>query len=395
MVDLSDQELLDALGVTAEAPQTAARSQREERIIAGFEEIQKFVDEHGHPPLHGEERDIFERLYAVRLDRLRALSEARDLLAGLDRQGLLAVSTTEADGFAEADDDALLAALGVTEPGPDDITTLKHVRPAAEKRAAEEIASRTVCKDFEKFKPLFDQVQEDIAAGIRETRPFAKDAEISVGEFFILGGQLAYVASVGEPFVTEYDRKDRRLRVIYGNATESDLLLRSFQRALYKDEAGRRITDPFAGPLFANAASEEDTESGTIYVLRSRSDHPDIAANRDLIHKIGVTGGKVEIRTSNAELDPTYLLAGVEIVATYELFNINRTKLENVIHRFFSPARLDLTIEDRFGNPVKPREWYLVPLPAIDEAVSRIRDGSIVEFEYNTDTASIRRKLNL
>lgn len=393
MADLSDQELLDALGVTAEAPRVAARSQREERIIAGFEEIQKFVDEHGRPPLHGEERYIFERIYAVRLDRLRALAEARELLADLDRQSLLVTSATETDGFAEVDDDALLAALGVSEPGPDDITTLKHVRPAAEKRAAEEIASRTVCKDFETFRPLFELVQSDMKTGARETRLFAKDAEISVGEFFILGGQVAYVASVGEAFVTEYDRKDRRLRVIYGNGTESDLLLRSFQRALYKDSAGRRITDPSAGPLFADRAEDADTESGTIYVLRSLSDHPEIAQNRDLIHKIGVTGGKVEIRTSNAALDPTYLLADVEIVATYELFNIDRTRLENLIHRFFAPARLDLVIADRFGNPVKPREWYLVPLPLIDEAVGRIRDGSIVEFEYDAASASIRRRL--
>ena len=55
-------------------------------------------------------------------------------------------------------------------------------------------------------------------------------------------------------------------------------------------------------------------------------------------------------------------MADVEIVATYELYNINRTKLENLIHRVFDPARLDIEIKDRFGNPVIPREWFLVPL---------------------------------
>lgn len=149
------------------------------------------------------------------------------------------------------------------------------------------------------------------------------------------------------------------------------------------------ITEASAGPLFADVSNEQDTESGTIYVLRSLSNHPTISANRDLIHKIGVTGGKVEERVANAKLDPTYLFANVEVVATYELFNINRTKLESLIHRFFVSARFDLEIPDRFGNPVKPREWYLVPLAVIDEAVARIRDGSIVEFEFDPKSARL------
>ena len=190
--------------------------------------------------------------------------------------------------------------------------------------------------------------------------------------------------------MAEYGRPDRRLRIIYDNGTESDLLLRSFQRALYKDEAGRRITDPDAGPLFGGDADEDDLESGTIYVLRSKSNHPDIAAHRELIHKIGVTGGKVETRITNAALDATYLLADVEVVATYKLFNVNRTRLENILHRVFSGSQLNVTIEDRFGNPVKPREWFLVPLPVIDQVVDKIRDGSIIEFQYDPLTASLK-----
>jgi Meiotically up-regulated gene 113 len=70
----------------------------------------------------------------------------------------------------------------------------------------------------------------------------------------------------------------------------------------------------------------------------------------------------------NAKLDPTFLMADVEVVATYGLYNINRTELENLIHRIFDSARLDIEIKDRFGQPVIPREWYLVPLFVIDEA---------------------------
>jgi hypothetical protein len=392
MDELDDRELLEALGVSVETKKVSARTAQEERVIAGFEDILKFVDQHGRPPQHGEDRDIFERLYAVRLDRLRTLPHCRAIVLSLDRHNLLETPGPVYGGFAEEGDDAaLLDALGVRRTDDSDITTLTHVKPRDEVRTAETIADRTPCRDFDRFKPLFARVRVDLDARIRETRRFGENAEIKQGEFFILGGQMAYVANMDDEFVAEYGRADRRLRVIYDNGTESDLLLRSLQRALYKDDAGRRITDPNAGPLFGGNAEDGDLESGTIYVLRSKSDHPEIAAHRELIHKIGVTGGKVETRIANAALDTTYLLANVEIVATYKLFNINRTRLENILHRVFAAAQLNLTMEDRFGNPVKPREWYLVPISVIDEAVERIKDRTITKLKYDPQTASLRK----
>lgn len=389
-----DDALLEALGVDVEAPSQSSRTPREERIIAGFEEIQRFADQHGRAPQHGEDRDIFERLYAVRLDRLREQEDCRTLLAPMDHQGLLSGAMAVASVADDLDDDALLAELGVGEGGDDSVTNLRHVRSTAEKRAAEEIANREKCLDFAKFKPLFAQVQADLDSGVRATRPFVKDAgfgkaDIAKGEFFILGGQVAYVAEVGETIKAPNGETDARLRVIYSNGTESNLLLRSLQRALYKDDAGRRITDPVAGPLFADRNEDGDHATGTVYVLRSKSDHPTVAAHRELVHKIGVTGGDVERRIANARLDPTFLMADVEIVATYQLYNINRTRLENVIHRIFGAARLNIEIKDRMGIPIVPREWFLVPIFAIDEAIERIRDGSISEYVYDAQLAKL------
>ncbi|KGM85849.1 hypothetical protein rosmuc_04185 [Roseovarius mucosus DSM 17069] len=382
-----DDALLAELGIEVEKKKQVKRTPREERIIAGFEDIQKFVSENGRLPRHSEDGDIFERLYAVRLERLRELPEAMDLLTDFDGGGLLSGAAPLVED-EELDDDELLAALGVeVETSP--IMELKHVRSAVERKAAEDAANRQRCEDFDKFKPLFEKVQRELDNGERETRPFELKAEIQKGRFFIVEGQKAYVAEMGESTLTDQGRTDARLRVIFDNGTESNMLMRSLQRALNKDDAGRRITESVAGPLFSDAPEEGDSTTGTIYVLRSKSEHPMVAENRDLVHKIGVTTLGVEKRIAGAQLQPTFLMAQVEVVATYELYNINQTKLENLIHRIFGAAQLDIQIPDRFGRPVTPREWFLVPLFVIDEAVEKIRDGSITNFRYNPDSASL------
>jgi len=391
MATMDDDALLAALGVEIAPPKAVTHTPREARIIAGFEDIIRFYNTHKYAPRQGEDLDIFERLYAVRLAQLRKLLEAKTLLAEMDQHGLLSANTAIPTDIHAMDADTLLAELGLaqSQTNENDITVLRHVRSTAEKRAAEDIAYREKCEDFELFQPLFEQIERELKSAVRETRRFGNNASIEVGHWFILAGQTAYVAEEGEDFDSPQGKKDARLRVIFSNGTQSNMLRLSLVRALYKDETSRRITATDMGPLFGNSAEVDDIESGTIYVLRSQSNHPFVVEHRELIHKIGVTGGKVETRIANAKKDATYLLAEVEIVATYTLHNINRTKLENLFHRVFSSAQLDLTIDDRFGNPVKPKEWFLVPLQVINEVVERIQDGSIADIVYNVETASL------
>ena len=397
MADMTDDDILAELGVDLAPKKVRARTPREERIIAGFEDIVKFREEHGRVPQHCEDRDIFERLYAVRLDRLREQADCRALMADMDVHGLLD-GVTDAAPVNDLDDNALLAELGIEAPAADDITQLRNVRSNAERSAADEIAGATRCEDFATFKPRFEQVQADLDAGTRTTRPFVRDlgmskADIKQGEFFIVGGQIAYVASVGDPIAAPNGEVDARLRVVYSNGTESNLLLRSLQRALYKDEGGRRVSELTAGPLFGDRGRAEDEPdrlpTGTLYVLRSRSTHPTIAAHRELIHKIGITGGKVETRIAGAAGDATYLLADVDVVATYTLHDVHRSRLEALIHRVLSRVRYDVEIPDRFGKPVRPREWFLVPLAIIDEIVDRIGDGTLAGMTSNPNTAML------
>ena len=385
MKDIDLDDLDEALKDFAEPDKKSSRSARDERIIAGFEDIQKFLDDNGRLPMHGEGRDIFERIYAARLDRLRQSPDCRNILLSLDRQNLLSET---ADTTSELDDDELLAELeGIYQPS--EIETLVHVPRPEDIKRPDEIATRKPCSDFKNFKPLFDQVHNEIKAGIRQLRPFELKSEIEPNRYFVVHGQVTYVAEKGEVFSNDQGRRDARLRVIFDNGTESNMLMRSLQRQLNADPAGRRVTEADVGPLFGSVASSGDFGSGTIYVLRSNSKDPRIVENRDVIHKIGVTGNDVEARIASAKVDPTFLLADVEIVATYELFNVNRVKLENLVHKFFEPARLDLEMKDRFGRAIRPREWFLVPLNVIDEAVTLIKNGTIVDYKYDAKSVGL------
>ena len=390
-----DEALLRELGVDLEPQlQSEPYTPKQERILTGFEDVVRFRETNGRAPQHGSHLDIFERIYAVRLDQLRKLPEEDlALLRSLDRFGLLVEPKAAGESADALSDEELLAALA--EDDPEDIATLVHVQSLETKRetgSAEYIAERVKCEEFDLYRPLFDAAGADLASGRRITKPFEKDASIEQGDFFILSGQMVYVAAVGETFRTANADVQGRLRVIYSDGTESNILLRSLQRALYeKHRNGHRLTTPDLGPLFGDTFEDGDIPSGTIYVLRSLSKQPEIVELKDQLFKVGVTGGRVEERIANAERDPTFLLAPVEIVATWKLANIRRFRLEQIIHRVLGPAQLQLRAPARFGSPVEPREWFVVPLPVIDDLMRRIQDESIPGYVFDISSGALRK----
>ena len=386
-----DKMLLDKLGsMEATRKRSSTKSAKDERIVAGFEEIQRFVDQHGCAPSHEGSNDTFERILATRLDRIRASEEYQNLVRTLDRHGLLYEAATGLEG-EEMTDDELLADLGISSYASE-IENLRFVRSTSERKATESVASRRKCKDFDIFKSLFDAVQNELDAGIRETRPFEIKSEIEKGRFFVVGGLKAYVAEKSKPFRTDHGVTDARLRIVFDNGTESNLLMRSLHRALNKDPAGRRITDSKSGPLFSEDVDESDRNTGTVYVLRSKSSNPIVAENRDIIHKIGVTSGCVKRRVAGANLQPTFLMANVEIVATYNLYNIDRGRFERLIHKIFANAKIDIKVKDRFGRYVVPKEWFFVPFDVIDQAIKKIMDNTISSYVYDRSSAKLIRR---
>ena len=390
-----DDHLIAELGIEYEVKKKPTLSAKEERIIAGFEEIQKFVEEHNRQPSFDHEKDIFERLYATRLEQIRKQPDCVELLKDLDHQDLLNESYTtniiDLDDLDDLDDEALLNELGINTQSDSDLTSLRHVKPRSEIKPAEDIAVRTPCKDFQIFKPLFEKVKADVRSGVRKVIPHKKDVSIEKGNLFILMGQTVYVAEVGKSFPAPNGEMDSRLRVIFDNGVESNQLMRSLKRRLNDDENSRRITEISLGPLFDDSPKDDDAASGVIYVCRSQSDHPIISENRSNIHKIGVTGKNPSHRLSGAEDDPTFLFAKADLVASFELFNINRHKLETLLHKVFSTARLEIEIPDRFGKSYRPKEWFCVPLETVQCAVEKIKDGTIVDYRFDIESGILEK----
>ena len=160
------------------------------------------------------------------------------------------------------------------------------------------------------------------------------------------------------------------------------------RRRFRRTRPGRRITDPNAGPLFSGEAGEGDLESGTIYVLRSLSDHPEIVSRRTIVHKIGVTGSDPQNpHRQRAQMKQLSCLPKSRSrppigCSTSTARSSKTSSIEHLL-----PARLDLSAGDRFGKSVQPREWFLVPLSAIDRLVSMIMDGSVTTYLYDLEQA--------
>jgi hypothetical protein len=371
-----DDDLLDVKAATS------AVSTEHQRIIDSFEEINRFIDRFKRKPGETNKPNVSERGLQIKLNGLLNDRSLREKLLPHDRHGLVpaeAQSVTRSLNDILDDDDLL------TTP-QDDIFNLVHVRPPAAR--PDEIAERRVCADFETFKPLFEQCVADLNDGKRKAIPFANEQEIKAGEFFILNGVMVYVAEVGETHIRN-GKRNARLRLIFDNGTEGNNLLRSLATELYKDPNGRRVTSKDMGPLFEDRPQVGDTKTGMIYVVKSLSDDPEIRKLDGLLHKIGFTGGKMEVRIQNAKDDPTFLMAAVRPIATYTLYNINRVKLEYLLHGFFAEARLNIEIMDRFGKKIRPREWFLLPPDVISDAISRLKDGSIVNYRYDATRAAI------
>ncbi|CAM4342204.1 GIY-YIG nuclease family protein [Paenibacillus alkaliterrae] len=383
----------DELGLLDVKPKSSVTNE-DDRLVVSFQEIVDFYKINNREPELGS--SVKEASLYYRLKGIRDNEAKKNTLTEFDAYDLLKIEDDE-KSFVETektfqinkemktindilnDDD-----FGILESGAENIFTIEHV--PKETTMPDYVASRKSCKDFEKYEHLFIQCQVDLASGERKLLPFKNEQQIERNCYYVLKGVLLYVADVGKRKM-EKGKVNARLRCIFENGTESDMLLRSLSAELYKH--GRRVTE-HVGKLLNefNNISEEDEETGYIYILESKSRNSEIQSINNLF-KIGYSKIRVEERIKKAEQEPTYLMAPVSIVSVYQCYNMNPQKLEQLLHNFFGNTCLNIDVYDNKGLRHTPREWFIAPLPIIEQAIQFIINGEIINYKYDSDRKEI------
>lgn len=360
-----------------EVPAKVEAMTPDDRLLAGFREIMDFVAAQGREPVK-DPSDMNESKLALRLKAIAGNEEQRLAMQPFDEMHLLKEPEPPASIA-----DALASDMdGLLDGSPEDIFAIRNVPKVI--TVPDKIAQRKKCEDFDRFADLFKKCHADLRSGARKVIPFRNELEIRAGAYYILKGVLVYVAET-EARVKEHGRINARLRCIFENGTEGDLLLRSLSSQLYS--FGKSITEPNFETLAAMGLAPE-TPMAVVYVLRSLSVDPQVQALTDL-YKIGSTKRTVETRTARAHRRTTFLNAPVEVVAEYEVPAGIEQKVEKLLHRLFARVRLDIWFERSGRTVAEAKEWFVVPLQVIDEAIGLIETEAITNYEYDHDAQAL------
>lgn len=376
----------DTLGLLLVKNQNSNKITSDERLVSSFKEINKFFEENGHEPKVS--AGISEHRLATRLKSLREDNNKIDNLRDFDKYNLLGTNNKKIDSIKDIfnNDDS-----GILDQDDADLFNLKNIPKQQDRESADFIAHRKSCKDFEKYEQMFIDCQNDLSKGKRSLIKFERDEQLQEKRFFVVNGVLLFLEKVNRDLKDRDGKIDGRLRIIFENGTESNMLLRSLSKRLR--ENGKLVSENTAtGEKMLlenfNLISEDDKKTGFIYVLRSLSNDPEIKSI-DNLYKIGFSTIPVEERIKNATDDPTYLMAPVAIITTFECYNLNPQKLEQLLHNFFGSACLNFDIFDAKGNRHTPREWFIAPLDIIETAIKMIIQGGIVNYKYDRKNEKI------
>ncbi len=391
--------------------------------LAKFEAINAFIDQYGHKPSGTGE--MSEKLLARSLVAYLKNQNLHAALRPYDRHGLLeALSDSNSDPAiksleSHSDDqakgggqsvscDAIKKTESVTslddifssdefasfDLGESDLFEATHVKFSSFRESPEEVARRKASEDFYKFEGIFKEIHDGLQSQVIKTIRYSQASQIREGDAFILKGVICFIDHIGEYRTNTDGRYDPRLRVIFENGTESNLLLRSLSKRLYEDETGRRIIRDADSVVEAfNNVTHKDKRAGQIYFVTTRSDNVNLKAIPNLI-KIGYTELTVEERTKNAERDTAFLEAPIKILASMECYNMNPNKFETLIHGFLHAQRLKMTLVGKDGKTYHPKEWFSVSLDTARDVVKRIIDGSIVDYRMDNTMGRLVKKNN-
>jgi hypothetical protein len=375
----------DPFGILTIRQSPSQGQNEEQRLISSFIEINAFYESNQREPAPSEniqEHQLYTRLKGIRSSELKI-----NLLKTYDVHRLLNSKPIEFNSFEDIFNDD---SFGLLSDDSENIFTLKHVPKDSERASSDFIAKRKPCKNFAEYEPLFKACQKDLKESRRKIIPFTEKI-LQPKEFYVQNGVLLYLENVDfEKEVQDFKsgsrlRKDGRTRVIFENGTESNMLYRSLYKILLANGQAVSETSSQMNQEFKQnfgSINEADQQAGFIYVLKSKSEKPNIKEISNL-YKIGFTTTPIEDRIRNAETQPTYLMADVRIVKVYKCYNLNPQKLESLLHRFFGKVCLNVDVFDLEGERHTPREWFIAPLDIIEQAIHLIISGMIQNYHYD------------
>ena len=361
------------------------RATSSDRLIAGFQEILAFYEANSRLPEDTpEEASLFHKWTGLlksekKIERCRPFDDL-----GILPQSVQTVEEPQAEYHREQTEEEQLEAilndplLADIEDGADlglfDVPEYMRQRLEARKEA-EYIGKRRPCEDFDKYTDGFKEIQQGLKSGKYKLVKFS-EPNLKVGRYFVEQGIIGYLAAFEQEAKNNLNRVDGRTRVIYENGSEADIKFRTITKNLSVDGYSIMDCSEMSPEDFEECftLTDKDVESGTIYVLRSKSSRPEITAIKDL-YKIGFTVTSVESRIANAKNEPTYLCADVEVVATWKVYNVKSSTFEALIHKLFAPVQLQVTVDGH-----RPQEWFIVPFKVIQEAINAIIIGKPIEY---------------
>lgn len=270
----------------------------------------------------------------------------------------------------------------------------QDMRRVIAKKKPDYVAQHILCEDFETYKPLFAKVHQELKEGKRSLVKINKTATLAAGRFYYVSGQMLLLDEIGELSMGSNSMLNGRTRCIYENGTESDILLQTLRKNVVGDGyAISELQEEVESLFFSNKdIATEDKVTGYVYVLSSLSQDPAVKDEKNL-YKIGFTTNTVEQRVTNAENDPTYLMAPVKIVATYKVVNLNSQKFEDLVHQLLMNVQYQVVVYDEKGIAHQPQEWFIVPLPVVDVIIKKIMDGTIVGYTYNPQMQCLEKRI--
>lgn len=345
-------------------------------LVSRFSQICDFIELHGRPPQPDAETLMEQQL----AHWLSSILNRIDLVNLLIRSGwgdrIAEFQTNQTASQKKVprlqDPFGLLGMVKGTG-----IQQLRHVS-RVNRKPPESVARRQPCKNFSDYAPKFEEAFKAIESG--QLRAINSTAgKIRAGVFLVMNDLLGYVDKVeSERTDQKFNsgdrrREDGRTRVIFENATESDLLLRSLEKAVLSD-----------GYILEHQAQEDagetDAVAGFLYVVRSKRDFP---GHHGEPFKIGFTRTSVQRRLAKARTEAAYLFGDVEVVASYRCLGVDPAALEGALHSFFDPGKLEIELDLGSGNILKPKEWFGVDIQDIDRAVFLALESELMHYSYD------------